>query len=333
MVASAAPLSFYRDILGATEMAHTAFIFDPRYKRHDTGPEHPERPERLDAILARLEEVELADCLPRVAPRPATKQEIAACHDEAYIELVRRDVLAGERQLSTGDTAIGPASLDIAFLAAGGALVGVDAVVEGKAQNAFCAVRPPGHHASSRRGMGFCIFNSVALAARYAQQKHKIGKVVIVDWDVHHGNGTQAIFYEDPAVFFFSTHQSPWYPYTGPADETGQGAGLGTTMNFPFPAGAGRPQILGAMQDKLLPALQKFKPELVLISAGFDSKLGDPLGRFQLIDPDFVDMTRLVMAFASEHCQNRVVSVLEGGYNLEGMASAVAAHIKALTGN
>ena len=145
------------------------------------------------------------------------------------------------------------------------------------------------------------------------QQTHHLGKVAIVDWDVHHGNGTQNIFYEDPSVFFFSTHQSPWYPYTGPADETGQGAGLGTTMNFPFAAGAGRPQILGAMQDKLLPALQAFKPELILISAGFDSKLGDPLGQFELTDPDFTDMTRLLMTFAREHCENRVVSILEGG--------------------
>ena len=285
----------------------------------------------MGAVLARLEHVELADRLPPVAPRPATQQELAACHDLAYVDLVRREVLAGARQLSTGDTAISRASLDVAILAVGGALAAVDAVVEGRARNAFCAIRPPGHHASSARGMGFCIFNNVALAARHAQQTHHIGKVAIVDWDVHHGNGTQNIFYEDPSVFFFSTHQSPWYPYTGPADETGQGAGLGTTMNFPFAAGAGRPQIFGAMQDKLLPALQAFKPELILISAGFDSKLGDPLGQFELTDPDFSDMTRLLMTFAREHCENRVVSILEGGYDLEGLASAVAAHVQTLT--
>ena len=331
MVATVVPLSLYRNILWAQEMAHTAFIFDPRYTRHDTGPGHPERPERMDAVLARLEQVELADRLPSVAPRPATQQELAACHDRAYVDLVRREVLAGARQLSTGDTVISRASLDVAILAVGGALAAVDAVVEGRARNAFCAIRPPGHHASSARGMGFCIFNNVALAARYAQQTHHIGKVAIVDWDVHHGNGTQNIFYEDPSVFFFSTHQSPWYPYTGPADETGQGAGLGTTMNFPFSAGAGRPQIVGAMQDKLLPALQQFKPELILISAGFDSKLGDPLGQFVLTDPDFTDMTRLLMMFARDHCENRIVSILEGGYDLEGLASAVAAHVQTLT--
>ena len=332
LVASVVPLSVYPDVLAATEIAHTVFIYDPRYKRHDTGPQHPERPERMDAILAWLERVELAGRLPSVAPRPATQQELSACYGQAYIDLVRCEVMAGDRQLSTGDTVISPASLDVAVLAAGGALAAVDAVVEGRAQNAFCAIRPPGHHASSAWGMGFYIFNNVALAARYAQQTHSIGKVAIVDWDVHHGNGTQNIFYEDPSVFFFSTHQSPWYPYTGPADETGQGAGLGTTMNFPFAAGAGRPQIVGAMQDKLLPALQQFKPELILISAGFDSKLGDPLGRFELTDPDFVDMTRLVMTIAREHCQNRVVSILEGGYSLEGLASAVAAHIRTLAG-
>jgi acetoin utilization deacetylase AcuC-like enzyme len=201
--------------------------------------------------------------------------------------------------------------------AAGGVLNAVDAVLTGAACNAFCAVRPPGHHASAGRGMGFCLFNNIAIAARYAQNKYGVGRVLIVDWDVHHGNGTQDIFYSDPSVFFFSTHQWPLYP--------GDGPGQGATMNFPFPAGSGRREILGAVENHLLPAAERFQPDLVLISAGFDSRIGDPLGRFTLTDDDFADLTRAVMGINS-----RVVSVLEGGYNLDGLASSTAAHVATL---
>jgi acetoin utilization deacetylase AcuC-like enzyme len=206
----------------------------------------------------------------------------------------------------------------------------VDAVFKKKAANAFAAVRPPGHHARPNQGMGFCIFNNVAIAARYAQRKYGIERVMIADWDVHHGNGTQDIFYEDGSVFFFSTHQSPWYPGTGNAQETGEGAGAGRTMNCPFPRGSGRPEILGVFQERLIRAAAGFQPDLVLISAGFDSRLGDPLGQFTLTDRDFTDLTNVMLEIADQHCGGRLVSVLEGGYDLRGLASAATAHVQAL---
>jgi acetoin utilization deacetylase AcuC-like enzyme len=237
---------------------------------------------------------------------------------------------SGRHYLTTGDTSITPNSWDVALQAAGGVLKAVDGVISDGARNAFCVVRPPGHHATPDRGMGFCLFNNVAIAARHAQRRHGIERVLIVDWDVHHGNGTQDIFYEDPSVFYFSTHQWPLYPGTGRADETGAGSGKGTTMNFPFPAGSGRREILGAMKDSLVPAMEKFRPGLVLISAGFDSRVGDLLGRFTLTDQDFIDLTHVVSEIAERHTQGRVVSMLEGGYNLDGLASAAAAHAGAL---
>jgi len=302
------------------------------YKRHVPGPGHPERPERFDAVLLGLEQAGLIGQMPRIAPRAASGDELAACHTRAYIDGVRTDVARGPGVLSTGDTDIGSESLNVALQAAGGVLNAVDAVLERRAQNAFCMVRPPGHHATRDRGMGFCIFNNVALAARYAQKRHGVSRVLIADWDVHHGNGTQDIFYADGSVFFFSTHQSPWYPGTGRAGETGEGAGRGATRNCPFAAGAGRAEILGAFQNELLPAAQDFRPDLVLISAGFDSRLGDPLGRFTLSDQDFADLTSMMMEIADTHAGGRLVSVIEGGYNLNGLASAAAAHVKALRG-
>jgi acetoin utilization deacetylase AcuC-like enzyme len=203
-------------------------------------------------------------------------------------------------------------------------------VVKGEAKTAFCLIRPPGHHANAVKGMGFCVLNNVALAARFARRRLGIERVLIVDWDVHHGNGTQDIFYEDGSVFVFNTHQSPWYPGTGAAHETGAGAGKGTTLNCPFPAGSGRTEILGAFETKLVPAMEKFRPQLVMISAGFDSREGDPLGNFLLTDKDFADLTKIVRGIAAKTADGRVVSMLEGGYNLVGLASAATAHVAAL---
>jgi acetoin utilization deacetylase AcuC-like enzyme len=308
----------------------TALLYDPIYREHLAGRPHPECPERLDAVIGGLGQAGLLDRLTRVEARAATEEELLLCHTREYLRIARRDVESGRHYLSTGDTDITPNSWEVAARAAGGVLNAVDAVVPGSARNAFCAVRPPGHHATPNRGMGFCLFNNVAVAARHAQRKHGLERVLIVDWDVHHGNGTQDIFYSDPSVFFFSTHQWPLYPGTGRADETGEGAGLGTTMNYPFPAGAGRAEILGAVRNSLLPAAERFHPDLVLISAGFDSRIGDPLGRFTLTDGDFADLTRAAMEIADRYAGGRVVSVLEGGYSPEGLARAAAAHVETL---
>jgi acetoin utilization deacetylase AcuC-like enzyme len=309
----------------------TALLLDRIYKQHLTGPGHPERPERYDAVMAGLEREGLVRDAVRIIPRPASEDEVAMCHMPDYIATVKRDIRRGLHELSTGDTAVGPRSWDVALEAAGGVMNSVDTVLEARATNAFCAVRPPGHHASAARGMGFCVFNNIAIAARYAQRKHGIGSVLIADWDVHHGNGTQDIFYNDGSVYFFSTHQSPWYPGTGARNETGEGAGRGTTLNCPLPAGSSRTDIVGAFRERLIPAMDDFKPELVLISAGFDSRLGDPLGQFRLTDEDFADLTRMLMDIADEHAHGRVVSVLEGGYSLDGLAAGVSAHVTTLT--
>ena len=308
----------------------TALFADPRCREHLRGIEHPERPERFDAVMEGLRRAGLQDCLVPLEPRSANELELLLCHRGEYLEIARHDVSAGRRQLTTGDTDISPQSWQAALGAAGGVLNAVDAVISGKARNAFCVVRPPGHHATPVRGMGFCLLNNIAIGARYAQHRHGIERVLIVDWDVHHGNGTQDIFYSDSSVLFCSTHEWPLYPGTGRADETGAGAGKGFTMNFPFPAGSGRKEILGALTEYLVPAADAFRPNLIMISAGFDSRMDDLLGHFTLTDGDFAELTRLVMEIANRHAGGRLISVLEGGYNLSGLASAAAAHVKAL---
>lgn len=313
-------------------MHHSGIAADPSVKEHDTGPHHPEQAARFTAVMDRLERSGLSRDLTRLRTRAADDDELALAHTREYIALVGREVAGHRDQLSTGDTDIMAQSDEAARLAAGCAICAVDAVFAHDVENAFAVLRPPGHHASADRGMGFCLFNNVAIAARYAQTKYGAERVLIADWDVHHGNGTQDIFYEDGSVLFFSTHQSPWYPGTGARNETGEGAGAGKTINCPLPAGSGRAEIVGAFRQQLVPAAERFQPDLVLLSAGFDSRINDPLGHFRLTDADFSELTGIMLDIAAKYCDGRLVSVLEGGYNLEGLAMASEAHIRALGG-
>ena len=311
-------------------MQKTGLIANPLFCKHDPGAGHPECPGRYGAVVGGLEDAGLLDGLVKIEGRKATSQELRLCHASDYLSIVEHEIATGASELFTGDTSVCEHSWDVALLAAGSVLCAVDAVMEKKVRNAFCVVRPPGHHATANRGMGFCILNNVAIAARYAQKQHGIKRVLIVDWDVHHGNGTQDIFYKDGSVFFFSTHLFPSYPGTGAMGETGAGDGEGTTMNFSFPAGAGREAILGAFETNLLHAMKQFRPNLVLVSAGFDSRIHDPLGGFTLHDEDFFDLTILALGIAKKYAGGRLVSVLEGGYNLSGLASSAVAHVRAL---
>lgn len=313
-------------------MFQTGLITDSRLQQHVAGPHHPDQPDRLNAILNRLDSGGVIQDLVSIDPRPASDEELERVHTSAYIQLVAREAARGYSELSTGDTGINSRSPEVARLAAGCAIAAIDAVFGREVHNAFCAVRPPGHHASQSRGMGFCIFNNVAIAARHAQSVYGAHHIAVIDWDVHHGNGTQDIFYEDGSVLFFSTHQSPWYPGTGAANETGAGAGEGRIINCPLPAGSGRDAVFQAFKHRLFPALDAFVPDLIVLSAGFDSRIGDPLGQFTLTDSDFRDLTLLMTDVAETYCDGRLVSVLEGGYNLNGLASAVEAHVLALAG-
>ena len=312
----------------------TGLVFDEVYLRHLAGNTgHPERPERLTAIMNGLDKAGLLDTLERVPARRATDDELALMHTRAYINLVRRELanVQGPKSLSTGDTLVSHDSFEAAYMAAGGVLNAVDAVMDGRAKNAFCAVRPPGHHATPDRGMGFCVFNNVAIAARYAQRIRGVRRVLIVDWDYHHGNGTEAAFYGDDSILYFSTHDYAAYPGTGDPAKTGGGNGLGLNINIPLPKGTGDARILKAFEDTLVPAARAFKPDFILISAGFDGMHNDLLGNFDITPDGFAALTRVVTRLADELCNGRVVSVLEGGYRLDGLADSVTAHVRILT--
>jgi len=308
----------------------TGIVADVCYREHRTSRRHPECPERFDAALAGIQDSVSESRLVDIPVREASLEELALCHSPRYIQAVSEDVMMGRPTLRTGDTDLSPLSFDVARRAVGGTLSAVDAVLDGSVKNAFCVLRPPGHHAEADRGMGFCIFNNAAVAARYAQRCEGVDRVLIADWDVHHGNGTQWIFYDDPSVFYFSTHQWGNFPGTGRRNDEGAGDGRGATLNIPLPGGAGRAEVLGAFRQKLIPAMKQFKPQFVIISAGFDCEAGDPLGGFGLVEEDFVDLTSVMMEIADEYADGRLVSVLEGGYRLEGLRSLCGAHVNRL---
>jgi acetoin utilization deacetylase AcuC-like enzyme len=311
-------------------MPRTALAADPFVTLHDPGFDHPEQPGRYHAVMEGLRAAHLLPSMLALTVQPVDNSLLELVHTPEYVALVEREVSSHHFMLSTGDTVINKHSAQVARLAAGCAVAGVDAVFDKQTDNAFCVCRPPGHHASSNIGMGFCLFNNVAIAARHAQRKWGAERVLIVDWDVHHGNGTQDIFYSDGSVLFFSTHQHPWYPGTGEASETGEGKGAGLTINCPLPAGTGKQLLFDAVEKSLMPAAERFHPDLILISAGFDSRIGDPLGRFLLTDGDFREFTFRLMDLADRFCDGRLVSVLEGGYDLEGLGKAATAHVRAL---
>jgi acetoin utilization deacetylase AcuC-like enzyme len=315
---------------GAGTGVGTGFVYDPIYLKHDTGAGHPERPERLTAVVERLEQKGLLQRLVRLKPAPASLEWITTVHSPEYVERVRKSCQAGARYVDTPDAPTSRDSYEVALYAVGGVQAAVDAVMDGKVRNAFCAVRPPGHHALKDKSMGFCLFNNIAIAAKYLQKKHHLAKILIVDWDVHHGNGTQAMFYDDPTVFYFSTHQSPFYPGTGGAEERGVGKGLGFTRNIPLAAGCGDADYKKAFLEELKPAAAAFRPDFILVSAGFDSAKGDLLGRMNLTPEGFAELTRIVKGIADQYCQGRLVTVLEGGYNLQSLAASVEAHVRVL---
>ena len=309
----------------------SGIVYDSIFSKHDTGIHHPEKDNRASYIFNQIKDEKFFNSIVKIPTQPCDPRFLEFAHHPAYLKLAKLELENGLNKLSTGDTAICKDSWTVASIASGGILNAIKQVSEHKIKNAFCITRPPGHHANEKKGMGFCIFNHVAIGARYAQKVLGYEKILIVDWDVHHGNGTQDIFYQDDSVFFFSTHQSPWYPGTGGSEETGSGKGLGFTKNFPFPSGSGSKEILEfAFSSKLPKFVSKFKPDLIIISAGFDSRKDDPLGQFKLNDEDFYNLTKVMIDLADEHCEGKLISVLEGGYNLKGLAHASISHLKAL---
>jgi len=311
-------------------MGRTGFVYHPQYLEHDMGAGHPESPERLRAIVARLQESGVFERLVQIQPLPAADEWITYIHAASYLETLKRRAPTHGRVSLDPDTSMSPGSLSAAYLAAGGLLTAADAIVSGSIDHAFCAVRPPGHHAEHDRAMGFCLFNNVAIAARYLQRKHGIARVLIVDWDVHHGNGTQHAFYDDPSVLFFSTHQYPHYPGTGRPSEEGEGAGKGTTINVPMTAGEGDDVYRRLFEKVLIPAADNFKPDFVVLSAGFDAHRNDPLASMGLTEDGYAELTRLVVQIAQRHCNGRVLSSLEGGYHLASLSASVERHLMAL---
>lgn len=303
----------------------TLFFTHPDCLRHHPGDGHPEAPQRLSSIISALDEPEFAGLQRHEAPL-ADKESVARVHGADFVQHVLDSVPRDGRRAVDPDTILSPGSGTAALRAAGALTAAVDAVIAGKGRNAFCAVRPPGHHAEPSQAMGFCLFNSVAVAARHAQARHKLARIAVVDFDVHHGNGTQAVAEKDASLFFASSHQFPLYPGTGASHETG----LGNVLNVPLPPGSDGAIFRKAYEMQVLPALDAFAPDLLLVSAGFDAHRSDPLAGLELEEDDFAWVTERLIESAERHCKGRLVSVLEGGYDLKALAGSAAAHVRAL---
>jgi acetoin utilization deacetylase AcuC-like enzyme len=309
----------------------TLLYIDDLFLKHDTGMGHPERAARLRSIAARLDKAGQIKKCTAGTYKPLAEDTIRSLHSARQVQTVKQLAEHGGGHVD-GDTPVSPDSFTVALAAAGVGAAAVDAVLAGKDVNALCLVRPPGHHATPTRSMGFCLFNNIALAAHHARTAHQLNRLLIVDWDVHHGNGTQDSFYEDPQVLFLSIHRygHGFYPGTGAGSETGKGKGLGYTINVPLAFGTSRKDYHAAFRKALEQAADKIKPELVLISAGFDAHANDPIGKLGLETEDFTMLTREVLGVAKTHCKGRVVSCLEGGYNLDALAESVQTHLEEL---
>lgn len=316
-------------------MMKLAYITDDQFIKHRTGLGHPECPERVIVIKNRLQKEGLLQPENTFSSKKAAVEDIARCHTMDYINLVKEETETLDAHsltfLSTGDAVICHDSYEIAMLSSGACLLAVDLVMKEKAKRTFCNIRPPGHHACKSRGMGFCIFNNIAIAARYAQDTYQINKILIVDWDVHHGNGTQDIFYDDPSIFYLSTHQSNIYPGTGFPEEVGSGSDIPHIINIPIdPWDSPRKNILEAFEVLLKEKMVQFQPELILISCGFDAHKDDPIGGLDLETNDFSLLTKSVINVAEKYCRGKIISFLEGGYHLERLPECALAHVMSL---
>jgi acetoin utilization deacetylase AcuC-like enzyme len=306
------------------------FVYDPVYLKHDTG-QHVENARRLEAIMAHLGQTGLVSELVSIEPREASLAELALVHDEQYISYIRDVGQRGGGWLDP-DTMMSAGSYEAAIYAAGGALAATEAVMADEVTSAYALVRPPGHHATPRRAMGFCLFNNLAIATRYALDKYGLERIAIIDFDVHHGNGTQETFYDDPRVLYVSTHQSPHYPGTGDIGETGGGAARGTKVNIPLPAGCGDEEYLAVFEQVVTPVVRRFKPQFIMTSAGYDNHWADPLAMMQVTVTGFARMVGIIKGLAAGFCHGRIVICLEGGYHLPALAGSVKATFDVLLG-
>lgn len=315
-------------------MRRTGIVSDERFLLHDTGPGHPERADRLRAIYAAIERHPQLSTFRRIAGVPVEMEWVRTVHCDEYTERLADACRRGQRYIDTPDSTICRESFEIARLAAGGVLAAVDAVMAGELDNAFCAIRPPGHHAENHVSMGFCLFNNIAIAAQYVRRRYGIERVFILDWDVHHGNGTQHTFEADPNVLFCSMHEHPRYlfPGTGWPNEQGYGDGLGTTINLTFLPHTGDGEWVGAFEDVVVPAAQRFAPQFVLVSAGFDAHIDDPLATLAVTDAAFAWISHRITELAGEWCDGRLVTLLEGGYDLDALSRCVGLHLEMLAG-